>query len=85
MAHHSVELWRRDCWIANESYRLVYEEVVILERTINGQKIRYLNEQRTNTRKKFSCTDLVLHVTNVPKVERVISSNTTCRSYSMQH
>ena len=40
MAHHSVELSRRDCWIANESYRLVYEGQVTLERTINGQKIR---------------------------------------------
>ena len=49
MAHHSVELSRRDCWIANESYRLVYEGQVTLERTINGQKIRQFNEQWTNT------------------------------------
>ena len=86
MGHHSVEPWRRDCWIANESYRLVYEELVILERTTNGQKSRYENESQTNTRKKFSCTDLDIHVTNVIKVERVISLHSSIvRNISEQY
>lgn len=46
---HSAEQWRKDCWIVNVSFRSVWEGAVILERTINGQKSRYIIEQQTKT------------------------------------